>query len=154
MFAVIGSHGTVYRINRGTSGNVEWIKPDGTVGGRLCAHPCMREQWIPTEDVMLAQMLALTTNERAWLAVANVHVEPSADAGVGAGPLGPVGGGGMTTKTKGKMAAACVLAALIALASTECQRLRANLDSYDQRYSDCMEYKEILAARRAAVLDR
>jgi hypothetical protein len=36
--------------------------------------------------------------------------------------------------------AACGLALLIGLASTECQRLRANLDSYDQRYSDCMEY--------------
>lgn len=72
-FEIMGSEGTLYRVRRGTSGNVEWIKPDGTVGGKLCAHPTMREQWLPTEDVVIAQMLALTTDERAWLAVANLH---------------------------------------------------------------------------------
>ena len=61
VFAVIGSHGTLYRIRHGTSGNVEWIKPDGSFGGRLCAHPSMHESWLPTEDVMLAQVLALRT---------------------------------------------------------------------------------------------
>ena len=74
MFAVIGSHGTVYRIRWGTSGNVDWIKPDGSVGGRLCAHPSMRESWLPTADVMLAQVLALRTDEREFCRVANVHV--------------------------------------------------------------------------------
>lgn len=72
-FEVIGSHGTLYRLHRGVSGNVEWVRPDGEVGGRLCAHPSMREKWLPTPDVLLAQMLALSTNERAWLAHANVH---------------------------------------------------------------------------------
>jgi len=72
-FTVIGSHGTIYRIKRGTSGNIEWIKPDGTVGGRLCAHPTMHHEWLPTEDVMLAQMLALTHDEREFCRVANVH---------------------------------------------------------------------------------
>jgi hypothetical protein len=73
VFEIIGSEGTVYRINRGTSGNVEWITPEGEVGGRLCAHPTMAESWLPEQDVALSQMLALTTDERAWLRVANVH---------------------------------------------------------------------------------
>ena len=73
-FAVIGSHGTVYRIKHGTSGNIEWLKPNGSLGGRLCAHPSMHEEWIPTEDVMLAQVLALITDEREFCRVANVHL--------------------------------------------------------------------------------
>jgi len=72
-FEVIGSHGTRYRVTRGTSGNILWIASNGDVGGRLCAHPTMEEQWLPTADVMLAQMLALTTDEREFLRVANVH---------------------------------------------------------------------------------
>jgi hypothetical protein len=84
MFSVIGSHGTIYRIHRGVSGNIEWIKPDGTVGGRLCAHPTMREEWIPTEDVMLAQLLALTHDEREFVRVANVHTGQRPPIGVAA----------------------------------------------------------------------
>lgn len=72
-FVIIGSHGTVYRIRFGTSGNVDWLKADGTVGGRLCAHPSMNESWLPTEDVMLAQVLALKTDEREFCRIANVH---------------------------------------------------------------------------------
>jgi len=72
-FTVIGSCGTLYRIHRGTSGNIEWVKPDGSVGGRLCAHPTMHHEWLPTEDVMLAQMLALIHDEREFCRVANVH---------------------------------------------------------------------------------
>lgn len=72
-FEVIGSAGTLYRLHRGVAGNVEWIKPDGEPGGRLCAHPSMAESWLPTEDVMLAQMLALMTNEREFVRIANVH---------------------------------------------------------------------------------
>lgn len=72
-FEVMGSAGTLYRIKRGVSGNIEWVKPDGVVGGRLCAHPTMRDGWLPTEDVVLAQFLALTTDEPAFLRLANVH---------------------------------------------------------------------------------
>lgn len=72
-FEVIGSHGTLYRLHRGIAGNVEWLTPDGESGGRLCAHPTMRESWLPTADVLLAQLLALRTDEREWLALANVH---------------------------------------------------------------------------------
>lgn len=72
-FMIIGSCGTVYRIHRGTAGNIEWVKPDGEVGGRLCAHPTMREHRLPTPDVMLAQALALMTDEREFVRIANVH---------------------------------------------------------------------------------
>lgn len=72
-FEVMGSAGTLYRIKRGVSGNVEWVNSDGVVGGRLCAHPTMRDGWLPTEDVVLAQFLALTTDEPAFLRLANVH---------------------------------------------------------------------------------
>jgi hypothetical protein len=72
-FEVIGSHGTLYRVNRGVSGNIEWIKPDGSVGGRLCAHPDMINGWLPEADVHLSQMLALMTDERSFARTANVH---------------------------------------------------------------------------------
>jgi hypothetical protein len=72
-FEIIGSHGTLYRVNRGVAGNIEWIKPDGTVGGRLCAHPDMYSTWLPEADVHLSQLLALMTDERAFCRVANVH---------------------------------------------------------------------------------
>lgn len=72
-FEVMGSAGGVYRIRRGTSGNVDWIAPDGTVGARLCAHPEMREGWMPDQDVALAQMLALRTDEAGFIGMANVH---------------------------------------------------------------------------------
>lgn len=73
IFEVIGSAGTLYRIERGTAGNIVWIKPDGEIGGRLCAHPEMRESWLPVQDVAVAQLLALTTDEKAFVRVANVH---------------------------------------------------------------------------------
>jgi hypothetical protein len=72
-FEIVGSHGTLYRINTGVSGNVEWITPDGEVGGQLCAHPTMAESWLPTPDVMLSQMLALLTDEPEFVRLANVH---------------------------------------------------------------------------------
>lgn len=71
-FDVIGSRGTLYRIHTGSVGNVEWISPDGE-GGRLCAHPSMNEHWLPDQDVAVAQMLALTTDEAAFVRLANVH---------------------------------------------------------------------------------
>lgn len=73
LFTVIGSHGTLYRIRYGVSGNIEWLRPDGEVGGRLCAHPTMVNDWLPVPDVLLSQVLALTTDERAFLQLANVH---------------------------------------------------------------------------------
>lgn len=72
-FEIIGSAGNVYRIKRGTSGNIEWIKPDGHVGARLCVHPTMHQGFLPTPDVMLAQMLGITTDERHYIGLANIH---------------------------------------------------------------------------------
>jgi hypothetical protein len=72
-FEIIGSAGNLYRIRRGSSGNIDWIEPDGAVGGRLCAHPTMRDGWLPDADVALAQFLALTTNEPEFIRLANVH---------------------------------------------------------------------------------
>lgn len=72
-FEVFGSAGNLYRINWGTAGNVDHIDHDGRRAAVLCAHPDMREQWLPTADVMLAQMLALMTDEPAFIRKANVH---------------------------------------------------------------------------------
>lgn len=72
-FEIVGSHGTRYRVNEGVSGNIEWLRPDGQVGGRLCAHPTMCDGWLPTADVMLSQLLALITDEMAFVRLANVH---------------------------------------------------------------------------------
>lgn len=76
-FDIVGSDGTLYRIGPGTNGNVEWIDPaTGTVKGRLCAHPRAydyEDRSIPEPDLHLGQLLALTTDEKAWLEVANLH---------------------------------------------------------------------------------
>ena len=70
---MIGSYGTVYRIKLGTSGNIEWIKPDGTCGRTAVCASEHDEQWLPTADVMAAQVLALMTDERQFWRIANVH---------------------------------------------------------------------------------
>lgn len=73
-FVVTGSAGGRYRIRLHTSnGNIEWLREDDRVGGRICAHPTMTEHWLPMADVALAQLLALTTDERAFAALANLH---------------------------------------------------------------------------------
>lgn len=76
-FDIVGSDGTLYRIGPGTNGNVEWLDPaNGNVKGKLCAHPCTYDyenRSIPEPDLHLGQLLALTTDERAWLEVANLH---------------------------------------------------------------------------------
>jgi hypothetical protein len=72
-FVCIGSEGNRYRIERGNAGNVVYLDERGEMAGRLCAHPSMREHWLPDEDVALAQMLALMTDERNFVRIANVH---------------------------------------------------------------------------------
>jgi hypothetical protein len=72
-FAVVGSAGGRYLINKGVAGNVQWLDDGGQVGGALCAHPDMHESWLPHADVAIAQMLALLTDEPAFLDVANVY---------------------------------------------------------------------------------
>lgn len=69
-FEVRGSRGHRFRIRPGLYANVDRM-PD--IGDErelsLCAHP----YGVPDADAHLAQMLALVTDEDAFLAVANVH---------------------------------------------------------------------------------
>lgn len=78
VFEIIGSHGTRYRIRRGVAGNIDWLDADGHVGGNLCCHAPQGggDRWIPTADVMVGQLLALKTDEPAFLRVANGRKPP------------------------------------------------------------------------------
>lgn len=68
-FTVRGSRtGRTYRIRRGYAGNVDLLDADGHAEVTYCAHP----PDVPAEDADIAQMLALVTDEDAFLAVANV----------------------------------------------------------------------------------
>ena len=74
-FQVIGSHGTLYRINcEHFSGNVDWFNDVGTHRGTLCGHSDRdwRDESIPCWDHYLAQMLSLVTDEIAWLRIAHL----------------------------------------------------------------------------------
>jgi hypothetical protein len=73
-FEVIGSCGTIYRIHRGVAGNIQWLDRESReVAGSLCCHPPVHgDNWLPTPDVMLAQMLALVTDEVRFLSRANL----------------------------------------------------------------------------------
>ena len=76
---VVGSEGNRYRLHvsrYGTVGNVEWLKRNGHVGGRICAHPSLSRENLPMGDVVLAQMLAITTDEREFMRIANIHHGP------------------------------------------------------------------------------
>ena len=68
-FEVIGSDSArVYRIHHGTQTNVEQLDSIGKPVCRWCFVP---EGNLAAGDVMLAQKIALETNERSALAVAN-----------------------------------------------------------------------------------
>jgi hypothetical protein len=70
-FTVLGSSsGRTYRIRRGIAGNVDLMAEyEDAAEVTYCAHP----PGIPAEDVCLAQLFLLCTDEDAFLAVANVH---------------------------------------------------------------------------------
>lgn len=80
-FTVRGSRGSRFRVKHGTSGNVVQLDSLGREVAGHCAHPEItvtdskgqRLGWLPTEDVMLHQMLALSADEESFLAVANTH---------------------------------------------------------------------------------
>lgn len=75
-FEFTGSHGTRYQLSPGTNGNIQWVDDEDRIGGYLCAHPRPYDgngQRIPQADLHLGQLLALTTDELAWLAICNVH---------------------------------------------------------------------------------
>lgn len=73
---VRGSAGGLYSVVcSGTNGNVRYLSEGGEVLGTLCAHPhdYTDEGDIPTTDLHAGQVLALATDEQAWLSKANVH---------------------------------------------------------------------------------
>jgi hypothetical protein len=68
-FDVIGCHsGTKYRIRYGNAANIYELDEAGLAGTGWCLVP---STFLVTGDVMLAQKIALETNERDSLAVAN-----------------------------------------------------------------------------------
>ena len=77
-FYVIGSRGRRYCIRaEGQSGNVDLLKPDGSVQARLCCHPRQvpgeSYELLPEGDAWLMQMITLRTDEDHFLRTANVH---------------------------------------------------------------------------------
>jgi hypothetical protein len=70
-FHVTGSRGRRYCIRtQGQAGNVDLLKPDGSVQARLCCHP---RQGLPDGDAWLMQMIELRHDEQNFLRTANVH---------------------------------------------------------------------------------
>ena len=70
-FHVLGSKGRRYCIRAsGQSGNVDLLRPDGTVQATLCAHP---GDYVPDGDAWLMQMIELRHDEDHFLQTANVH---------------------------------------------------------------------------------
>lgn len=69
-FEVRGSSGRRWRIrNRGQSGNVDLMPEIGEKHeATYCAHPA---EWLPDADAHVAQMLALVTDDEAFMRVAN-----------------------------------------------------------------------------------
>lgn len=78
-FDVVGSEGSVFRLHHGTSGNVRQLV-DGQEINRLCVHPRLLshdgEGYLPTEDSLVAQALALMHDEASAVDIANVHAGP------------------------------------------------------------------------------
>lgn len=72
VFEVVGNLGGRYRIRPGSVANVDWLADNGDVAGRLCAHPSL-DEWLPNPDIALGQLLALTTDERAFVETAIIH---------------------------------------------------------------------------------
>jgi len=71
-FDLIGSEGTPFRIRRDTMANIEVLDLSGEITGALCAHPAEGE-WLPEADKHLGQLLALQTDERRIMRLANCH---------------------------------------------------------------------------------
>lgn len=73
-FDVVGSAGGVYRIHHGTSGNIRRVI-EGAEVNRLCVHPQLHDGggYLPTEDCLAAQALALMHDEIGAVSKANVH---------------------------------------------------------------------------------
>jgi hypothetical protein len=78
-FFVTGSRGRRYCIRaEGQSGNVDLLKPDGSVQARLCCHPRSvpgeaSYESLPEGDAWLMQMIEIRHDEDHFLRTANVH---------------------------------------------------------------------------------
>lgn len=73
-FHVVGSKGRRYCIRaEGQSGNVDLLKPDGSIQARLCCHPRTSDGYLPEEDAWLMQMIEIRHDEDHFLRTANVH---------------------------------------------------------------------------------
>lgn len=72
-FMVRGSAGGMYRIEYGTAGNIKLCAgAHNEAVVQYCGHPDDVDD-LPTEDVQVAQMLALQTDEPGFIAACNVH---------------------------------------------------------------------------------
>jgi hypothetical protein len=70
-FHVTGSRGRRYCIRaEGQAGNVDLLKPDGSLQARLCCHP---REGLPEGDAWLMQMIEIRHDEDHFLRTANVH---------------------------------------------------------------------------------
>lgn len=67
---VRGFSGCRYRIRKGRVGNVDVVSKEGRVTHALCAHPMIA---VPDFDTMLAQKLALETDDESFCRTANRH---------------------------------------------------------------------------------
>lgn len=67
-FSMVGSEGGIYEIRQGRSGNVYRVDKEGRRDMSYCCHP---REYVPDEDTMLAQKLALETDEGAFCELAN-----------------------------------------------------------------------------------
>ena len=77
-FYVTGSKGRRYCIRaEGQSGNVDLLKPDGSIQARLCCHPRQvpgeSYELLPEGDAWLMQMIEIRHDEDHFLRTANVH---------------------------------------------------------------------------------
>lgn len=74
-FYVTGSKGRRYCIRaNGQSGNVDLLKPDGSVQASLCCHPRSIDcELLPDADAWLMQMMEIRHDEENFLRTANVH---------------------------------------------------------------------------------
>lgn len=70
-FLVIGASGAKYRIKWGRVANIEALTADDRVSHRLCVHPV--DASLPIEDVLLAQLLHLKSNDNDLARIANRH---------------------------------------------------------------------------------
>lgn len=83
-FEVRGSDGGLFHVHHGTSGNIRQVV-EGREINRLCVHPRMLDHryddgegagYLPTEDCLVAQALAIMHDESSLVNTANVHQGP------------------------------------------------------------------------------